>query len=653
MDKREIQRALLRFAVVLLTLSLVCLETTAQTRTLRPDDLFQLRRVGATVWAPNGQYATIEISKPSRWLDSVPANDLSLLDVKTRTLRPLSPRSAAYVGFFNAIWSPDSQRVAFLSVDRQAVVRAWVWSATTGAASIVPNVEPRIGLNDPPIAWVDGDRLAVMSWEPGAKRSGPLHLRVLRGRNVATAWQQAFEGKTASVSTVDSPAATKTDAPAVELLIVDVRAGSRKRLAQGRIHSLSVDPDGCCVSFHRNNSEPVASYFQKTERAGDVEAGYAAVNWGTERHTIDARTGAKIEKPSDKPRETQPRPKLPPPPQPDARLLSLSPKNDAALYLSNGPGGSQLWLAGGSGRPLTSHSRIWQANEWMKDVKLGRAESLSYKASDGTPQTAWLLLPPDHVRGTRVPVVTIVYPTAVYGANEPGTFSPYRVNFEHPQLFAALGYAVLLPSMPEAANPNESHALRRLPDGVIPALDAAIAEGVADADRIAVLGQSDGGFAVLGLITQTNRFRSAIASASFSNFTSLYGTFYGQYRHGDSGRPEAAQILRMLQLEKGAMGMGGPPWKEPDHYRENSAIHHTHQVETPLMLIHGELDFIPIQQAEEFFTALYRQDKRVTLLRYAGEGHTISDRANVLDMWQRIEKWLDETMSPRAANTRR
>ena len=51
----------------------------------------------------------------------------------------------------------------------------------------------------------------------------------------------------------------------------------------------------------------------------------------------------------------------------------------------------------------------------------------------------------------------------------------------------------------------------------------------------------------------------------------------------------------------------------------SGANQRANKVETPLLLIHGELDFIPIQQAEEFFTALYRQDKRVTLLRYAGE----------------------------------
>ena len=74
-----------------------------------------------------------------------------------------------------------------------------------------------------------------------------------------------------------------------------------------------------------------------------------------------------------------------------------------------------------------------------------------------------------------------------------------------------------------------------------------------------------------------------------------------------------------------------------------------HKVETSVLLIQGELDFIPIRQSEEFFRALFRQDKRVRLLRNAGEGHTISDRANVLDMWKQMEAWLPETMAPRKA----
>lgn len=128
---------------------------------------------------------------------------------------------------------------------------------------------------------------------------------------------------------------------------------------------------------------------------------------------------------------------------------------------------------------------------------------------------------------------------------------------------------------------------------------------------------------------------------------SLYGTFYGQYRYGDAGAPQSGQLLRMLQFEKGHLALGGPPWVEADRYRANSAVLSADKVETPVMLVHGDLDFIPIQQAEEFFTALYRQDKRAVFVRYQGEWHTISNRANVLDLWRRIADWLSETMAPR------
>lgn len=64
------------------------------------------------------------------------------------------------------------------------------------------------------------------------------------------------------------------------------------------------------------------------------------------------------------------------------------------------------------------------------------------------------------------------------------------------------------------------------------------------------------------------------------------------------------------------------------------------------MLMHGDVDYIPVQQAEEFFTALCRLDKRAKLVRYAGEWHTITARTNVLDLWRRLDDWLRETMPP-------
>jgi dipeptidyl aminopeptidase/acylaminoacyl peptidase len=62
------------------------------------------------------------------------------------------------------------------------------------------------------------------------------------------------------------------------------------------------------------------------------------------------------------------------------------------------------------------------------------------------------------------------------------------------------------------------------------------------------------------------------------------------------------------------------------------------------MIVQGENDFVPGQQSKEYFSALYRQNKRAEFGRYYGEAHTITRRANVLDFWCRIDVWLRETM---------
>jgi dipeptidyl aminopeptidase/acylaminoacyl peptidase len=661
---------LLTLVTLIATTPLLTAGAAAQTRTpvpgrrLQPDDLLRLQRVGAVTWSPDGRFATIEVSKPGprRWLDVVPTNDIMLLDVDKRVLQPICSSADTYVGFFNAVWSRDGSRVAFLSVSPDAEVRAWVWTRGAARATVVPALDVTVGVGDPPLVWIDERQLAVLAWEPGATRRGNIPFGILRGRNAADGWKRAFEGVDAAVAVQQSgisPSAAAgegggsgaaVDEPASRVVVIDTVTGESKTLTRGRVHRVSVSPDGCCVSVLRERpgvqGQPVAGVFDLATRANDVDAGYTAVNWGTEREVFDLRTGAAITPaPPFKPAPSTPRAQ-PASPRDDMRLLSATPTGTAALFIANGDDGSHLWLAGGGDRPLSSLHEVWRGNEWMCDVRLGRAESVSYTSTGGAPLTAWLLLPPDHQPGARLPVITIVYPGRTFSATRPASLSPYSVDFAHPQLFAALGYAVMLPSMPAPGDPADSHLLAPLLSGVMPAVDAAIASGVADPDRIAVMGHSAGGFATLGLIVQTTRFRSAIASAGYSNLISLYGTFYGQYRHGDAGRPEAAQVLRMLQLERGFVGMGAPPWAAPDRYVDRSAVLRANKVETPLLLVHGELDFIPIQQAEEFFTALLRQDKRASLVRYQGEGHVLNSRANILDLWQRLAAWLAETLRP-------
>jgi dipeptidyl aminopeptidase/acylaminoacyl peptidase len=82
--------------------------------------------------------------------------------------------------------------------------------------------------------------------------------------------------------------------------------------------------------------------------------------------------------------------------------------------------------------------------------------------------------------------------------------------------------------------------------------------------------------------------------------------------------------------------------EDTGRYLLNSPNFFVDRVQTPLLIIHGDMDYIPIQQGEEFFMGLYRQGKRAAFVRYWGEGHVPESLANIRDMWQRILGWFEQ-----------
>src|ERR1051325_1491616 len=154
------------------------------------------------------------------------------------------------------------------------------------------------------------------------------------------------------------------------------------------------------------------------------------------------------------------------------------------------------------------------------------------------------------------------------------------------------------------------------------------------------MGHSFGGFAVYGLVTQTNRFRAAIATAGISDFISHYGTFDGRARYW-ADADEVNVLSAAVGYETTWGRMGAPPWKDWSRYQRNSPLFYVDRVQTPLLIAQGDMD--PISQGEEFFSALKRQGKRARFVRYWGEGHSVaSSPANHLDFVAQVYAWLDE-----------
>jgi dipeptidyl aminopeptidase/acylaminoacyl peptidase len=328
-----------------------------------------------------------------------------------------------------------------------------------------------------------------------------------------------------------------------------------------------------------------------------------------------------------------------------ARVVFVSPDGKAILYLKDDRAGLSLW----EGNVQSGASKLlFSGNAFLNGIAEGELRHFSYTSLDGQKLNAWILLPPGYRRGRRYPMITWVYPT--YNFSSPSV--PWAINywagltseaFPNFQIAAAHGYAVLFPSIADSYGERDEVRLKVV-NGVLPAVAAAVRRGFADPHRLALYGDSYGGESVMDLITKTNTFQVAIASSGWSDLVSAYGALNVQDRY----RTWAEQdVIDESIIESGQVNLGGPPWKELFKYVKNSPIFSVNRVHTPLLLTAGDLDGrIPMQQSEEFFRALVRQGKPVRFVRYWGEGHILTNPANIRDYWRQLFGWLQLYIPP-------
>lgn len=326
-------------------------------------------------------------------------------------------------------------------------------------------------------------------------------------------------------------------------------------------------------------------------------------------------------------------------PSPSAALVSFEQVAGTAIYSANDRNGTFAWR-----KPATGATdELVAANTFLRDVAEGEFKSIEYTALDGQKLEAWMILPYGYQPGKQYPLLTWVYAGSVAGPNPPTYQTIAQSSSLNLQIPAASGYVVLMPSMPLKAEGETDDPMLALPNGVLPAVDKVIELGIADPKRVFLGGQSFGGFSTYGLLTQTKRFTAAVSLAGLSNLISLYGQFDARMRYTDFPQEHLFQAALM---ESAQVRMGSPPWRDLGRYLRNSPVFFVDRVETPLMIVQGDLDYVAVQQGEEFFMSLYRQGKRAKFVRYWGEGHVLESPANIRDLWQQMFGWFD-SFSPK------
>lgn len=272
-------------------------------------------------------------------------------------------------------------------------------------------------------------------------------------------------------------------------------------------------------------------------------------------------------------------------------------------------------------------------------VNLVRIEHSNAKNED---LLSWLMLPACYREDMKFPVVVIVYLGRVFSAER----APMALTVDHPHnpsVLTGQGYGVLFVSTPlsKIGFDLPSDPLLGLADVVDAAVNRTVELGYANHDEFVLFGHSFGGYGVLGIASQSDRYQAVAALSGPSNLISNYGELRIRGRGTLSNILTQFHMSRWAEVGQGRMGV--PPWLDIDRYIRNSPLFSIQSINTPVMMMHGDLDSaVPVSQSEEMFTALTRENKDAVFVRYWGEGHVFQSPANIRDMWGRIIAWYDE-----------
>jgi dipeptidyl aminopeptidase/acylaminoacyl peptidase len=257
-------------------------------------------------------------------------------------------------------------------------------------------------------------------------------------------------------------------------------------------------------------------------------------------------------------------------------------------------------------KPFTSKS-LTAMGEQLRGFRLASREVVSWKSTDGTPIEGVLLKPADFDPNKKYPLLVVIH------GGPTGVDTPLRTgDLYYPlEQFAAKGALILRPNYRGSAGYGEkfrSLNVRKLGIGdyedVISGVDSLIGKGWVNRDRVGAMGWSQGGYISAFITTFSDRFKAVSVGAGISNWMTYYVN--------TDIHPFTRQYLKST------------PWDDPEIYRKTSPISYLKTAKTPTLIQHGELDRrVPIPNAYELYQGLQDRGVPVKLVVFKGFGHGI------------------------------
>jgi dipeptidyl aminopeptidase/acylaminoacyl peptidase len=301
--------------------------------------------------------------------------------------------------------------------------------------------------------------------------------------------------------------------------------------------------------------------------------------------------------------------------------LSVAEKADQMAYLSSSPTDpGELYTSSLNG----GEKQLTDFNAFLREVYLCEPEEFWFESFDGTKIQGWLFKPKDFDPSKK-------YPALLNIKGGPAGMGGYSFNANH-QLPLSYGYVQFHVNYRGSTGYGQAFSDASVGDMMngdfkdnIGAVDYVLrTRSYIDPDRLGLWGGSYGGYLTNWTITQTDRFKAAVAISSISNL-------FTQWAGG------AIPLWLEVEIE-------GLPWDKMDLMLKQSPIMQANKAKTPTLFLHGELDFdTPIVEAEQMFMALKKYGVDTVMVRYADDGHGIRTKpVNRLDVLRRVMAWFDK-----------